>query len=179
MDSGYLQGNHVNLGNIVSEIKAKIMYRIIEDTDIAKLLYYNTADALHKEISQKQIQELFLQKGDNEHRRIYLKPYPNQVTFIKDCELRIHIVRITVPTAPYVYQPTIQIDIFCHNDLTDLDDGLSQRQDILLQKINDLLENYHLGVVGNMHLVRVDDWSMNNSSYLGYSMVFTTGTVNI
>lgn len=177
---GYgIQDSHVELGNVISELKAKVMYRLLEDKEIAKLLYYDTPDALQKDISSKQIQELFIAKDGNEKQRIFLKPYPNQVTYLKNCEIRIHLTRISVQTTPYVYQPTFEVDIFCHNDLTDLDDGISQRQDVLMQKVNDLLAGYHLDVVGNMRLLYVEDWSMANSAYLGYSLFFSTGTINI
>lgn len=179
MDTNSFQSKHVVLGNTISEIKAKIMYRLIEDEDLCKLLYYDTPDALDQDITSKQIMDLFLPKENNTKRRIYLKPYPNQVTSVKNCEIRIHMIRMKVETTPYVYQPYIQIDIFCHNDLTDLNDGISQRQDVLMQKVNDLLANYHLDIIGNMNLVQIDDWSMQNSAYLGYSLLFTVGTINM
>ena len=179
MDTGELQGQHVVLGNVLSEIKTKVMYRLIEDEALCKLLYYDTPDALDHDITAKQIQELILQKSTNKQRRIFLKAYPNQVTSVKDFEIRIHFRHIGVEQQPYKYRPELQIDVFCHNDLTDLNDGLSQRQDMLIQKINDLLENYHLQVVGNMHLIQIDDWSMQNSSYIGYSAFFSVGTINM
>lgn len=179
MDTGELQGQHVVLGNVLSEIKTKVMYRLIEDETLCKLLYYDTPDALDHDITAKQVQELILQKSTNKQRRIFLKAYPNQVTSVKDCEIRIHFRHIGVEQQPYKYRPELQIDIFCHNDLTDLNDGLSQRPDVLLQKVNDLLENYHLQVVGNMHLIQIDDWSMQNSSYIGYSAFFSVGTINM
>ena len=57
MDTGELQGQHVVLGNMLSEIKTKVMYRLIEDEALCKLLYYDTPDALDHNITAKQIQE--------------------------------------------------------------------------------------------------------------------------
>lgn len=73
MDTGELQGQHVVLGNVLSEIKTKVMYRLIEDEALCKLLYYDTPDALDHDITAKQIQELILQKSTNKQRRIFLK----------------------------------------------------------------------------------------------------------
>ena len=86
MDTNSFQSKHVVLGNTISEIKAKIMYRLIEDKDLCKLLYYDTPDALDQDITSKQILDLLLPKENNSKRRIYLKPYPNQVTSVKNCE---------------------------------------------------------------------------------------------
>lgn len=68
MDTGELQGQHVVLGNVLSEIKTKVMYRLIEDEALCKLLYYDTPDALDHDITTKQIQELILQKSTNKQR---------------------------------------------------------------------------------------------------------------
>ena len=72
MDTGELQGQHVVLGNVLSEIKTKVMYRLIEDEALCMLLYYDTPDALDHNITAKQIQELILQKSTNKQRRIFL-----------------------------------------------------------------------------------------------------------
>ena len=61
MGTGELQGKHVVLGNVLSEIKTKVMYRLIEDEALCKLLHYDTPDALDHDITAKQIQELILQ----------------------------------------------------------------------------------------------------------------------
>ena len=51
-----VQDSHVVLGNVISELKAKVMYRLLEDNEIAKLLYYDTPDALKQEITSKHMQ---------------------------------------------------------------------------------------------------------------------------
>ena len=173
------QENHIVLGSLLAEIKASIMYRLLTDDTVCKLLYYDTPDALSKNMTDRQKQHLFLSKGDTKYRRIYLKPFPNQVTSTKDCELRIHLADLNVENK-YTYKPYIQIDVLCHNDITDLDDGLNQRQDVLISRINDLLENYQIEkLVGEMHLQNISEWTMHDSAYLGYTMLFSAGTVNM
>ena len=77
MDTNSFQSKHVVLGNTISEIKAKIMYRLIEDKDLCKLLYYDTPDALDQDITSKQILDLFLPARIREVQMLNEKTIPN------------------------------------------------------------------------------------------------------
>ena len=55
MDTGELQGQHVVLGNVLSEIKTKVMYRLIEDEALCKRRY----DSLRAFRTAHQQQDVF------------------------------------------------------------------------------------------------------------------------
>lgn len=176
---GVLRTDAICFQNILSEIKTQTMYRLIQDKDLMKLLHYPTADALSLPMNQQIIKQIILQKETNESRRIFLKPYINKVTALKTAEIRIHFSEIEIDDALRKVTPILEVDVYCHNDITDLDDGISQRFDLMMEKVCDAINGYHVGTNGYAKLADIQDWSMNDTEYVGYTIFFEIGEINL
>lgn len=160
--------SHTNAIMRITEWKQKIIETLCMDDDIAKLLYYNTPDALSRPALTED------QKYDLYHKNIFGYQYnPDTVEQQKSF--------ITLGISGFIPQESwrqfsqryvmgyLYFNILCDIKIMDTDDG--ERRDLLLARIYDLFQDsdeYGMGHIQEGNLTEL--WQQNNK-FGGYTLM--------
>ena len=158
---------------MIGEWKQQMMEKIAMDDQIAKLLWYDTSDALSRpDLTDDQKAELCDPTSD--HRRIYPTRYTNTVAMEQHSFIGLGISGF-VPQESYRQFSSkytmgyLYFFILCDNKIMDIDEG--QRHDFLLKRIYELFQDttgFGMGTLQEGNLM--EDWEQNNK-FGGYVLM--------
>ncbi|MCC4466845.1 hypothetical protein [Limosilactobacillus reuteri] len=160
---------------MITEWKQRMMEAIAMDDTIAKLLKYNSTDALSRpDLSEDEKMALATFDPENNERRIYPTRYTPSVVMDQQSFIGLGISGF-VPqeswrqfSEKYV-MGYLYFYILVDNSIMEIDEG--QRQDLLLQRIYDLFQDsdeYGMGHIQEGNLTEL--WEQNNK-FGGYSLM--------
>lgn len=160
----------------ITEWKQKMLESIVEDKEIAKLLYYNSTDALSRpDLTEDQIYSLV--DSGSDMRRVYPTRYTPKVIMDQQSFLGLSISGF-VPQEAFAPYRTVADNylmgylyfwIMVDNRIMDCDEG--QRQDLILERVYDRFQDsdgYGMGQLQASDLQEV--WEQNNK-FGGYVLM--------
>lgn len=160
----------------ISRWKQQLLEAIVMNDEIAKLLYYNTSDALSRPTLTED-QKLELVDSDSEKRSIYPRQWDPDVRLKQQSFVGMSISGFVPQESFSPYRSIannyvmgyIYFWILCDNEIMDCDEG--QRQDLILQNIYDIFQDSTGYGMGSLQAGQLDDYWENNHKYGGYVLM--------
>lgn len=147
----------------VDAVTTQIAYKILEDNELMKLLYFNDKKALSRDDDViEQIKYDLVYNGQSSNKTfingkeesvkpvIYFTPVTVDAIDYACSQLRIFVSNI-FPDNPRVTQLNIDFEILVHNTLW-LIDGMKQRALTIAQRLLENLEEVQVKSIGNFEL---------------------------
>ncbi len=157
----------------IDKILPKIAEKLFDIPDISKLLKFDTSDALLKDISQKEIEEVFNQDDGNINCRIFYRPFNDKTMSEKRAEIRMYFPSINPLNNNILADIVVGFDIAVHNDMWKLDEDLMRPVKILkLLTMN--LNGLDFGGGYNLVLQDKCQLAIFNDNFTGYQFRMRT-----
>lgn len=145
-----------------------ILDKLIKNKELCKLLFFNTPDALDKELSDEECAQL-VEKG-----YINIRSYFPEGEYIKNF-IMISFDNFLVTSNPQFMDYNIEVSIFCHNDNFNFKhNGVSHVRDLYLSHlvVKELI-NTKLSGIGKVEFMGASSILLgSNPKYSGRSLTF-------
>lgn len=164
---------HVSSVMKISEWKQQMMETMAMDDDLAKLLYYDSSDALSRpNLTEEQKYEL-VTEGE-EKRRIYPTRYKPGVVMDQQSFIGMAISNFSFPEIHYHVDSDFVMGylyffILVDNKIMDIDEG--QRQDQILARIYDLFSDSRRYGIGTVKIGQLSELWEQNNKFGGYQLM--------
>ena len=164
---------HVSSVMKISEWKQQMMETMAMDDDLAKLLYYDSSDALSRpDLTEEQKYEL-VTEGE-EKRRIYPTRYQPGVVMDQQSFIGMAISNFSFPEIHYHVDSDFVMGylyffILVDNKIMDIDEG--QRQDQILARIYDLFSDSRRYGIGTVKIGQLSELWEQNNKFGGYQLM--------
>lgn len=163
---------NINLVDI-DKILPKIADALFDIHDLAKLLKFDTSDALSKNITQTEVDALFNQDEGNLDCRIFYQPFNDKNLSEKRAELRIYFPSINPLNNNILADINIGFDVVVHNQMWKLDDSIVRPLRIVKLLVNKL-NGLNLGNAYDLILQDRCRLILFNDNFSGYSFIMKT-----
>lgn len=164
---------HVSSIMKISEWKQQMMETLAMDDELAKLLYYDSSDALSRpDLTEEQKYSLVTE--DSGHRRIYPTRYKPGVVMDQESFIGMAISNFSFPEIHYhvtsdFVMGYLYFFVLVDNKIMDIDEG--QRQDRILARIYDLFSDSRKYGIGTVKVGGLSELWEQNNKFGGYQLM--------
>jgi hypothetical protein len=169
-----VENNTYNLTGI-EKINKNIAYKLLENENLLRLLFYNTPDALTKPSVQETLGDNFYSIIDQSFEKyqtthIFFTPFPRVSQDTEKVELRFYIQRI-IPENIYLSKTLFGFQIVMSDKLQMLDDGIN-RAYLIINELLKTLNGQEIGGVGCLYFADVPPTEIIKFSdyHIGYQL---------
>lgn len=171
----YPKKEFAKVGNRLFTIKNDIINEILRNDKIAKLLYFNEEDALARDLRTSEKTKLIDPK--NSKRRIFDSQMSGIINNEVRSEIRVFYESFQYPSDVSIV-PFINVHTIVHTDLLNLKGDVSSRHDEITKEVMDTLHGFNTTTVGVLHCIEVSTWSLFDTAFIGYHLLFKGGEIH-